>query len=61
MNKKKARKLSLNRETLHRMEEVELARVAGAAFVRESGDTDVTVCPTREWSSCCPPTGAVES
>jgi hypothetical protein len=56
MNKRQTRKLTLNRETLHRMEEVQMALAAGGSVELVSGETDPTVCRTAEYSSCCPPT-----
>lgn len=53
MNRKPPRKLTLNRETLRRLEKDQLRQVRGdgAPFADESlGET----CRTEEWSSCPP-------
>ena len=55
MKRKHLKKLTLNRETLHRLEPSFLNRIGGALPRVETGYTD---CATQCASVCCPNEGA---
>lgn len=58
MKRKHPKKLTLNRETLHRLEPSFLNRIGGALPRAETGYTD---CHTKCASGCCPNDGGTVS